>query len=215
MDRSGEHEPPLSELVARACEDDAPAQAALFERYRGFVHRRLAASRRRRNWFWLDDLDDAVQETFMQFFAALREGKFRYESERRLEGFLVRTAWFVSMNLKDKHRGAEVSLYDPDEGGLRFDLPAWADAVFDRLERRDCLRMLASAVAELNPNRREVVERTLLGQRVRDICAATGRTSASVSGLKFNALVELRERLAAQGFVERCGELFGLVAAEE
>lgn len=215
MSLSQPHAPePIESLVARARGGEEEAQGALFTRYEPFVRRRLAEARRARNWFWLTDLDDAVQETFAQFFGALRGEKFRYEGEGRLEGFLVRTAWFVSMNLKDKHRGGELSLFDAEEGGLAFDLPAWAEAVYDGLERRDCLRLLAAAVAELNPSRREVVERTLLGQPVRQICAATGKTPASVSGLKFNALVELRRRLAERGFLERCGELFGLSAAQ-
>ena len=40
--------------------------------------------------------------------------------------------------------------------------------------------------------------------------AETGRSGSSVSGLKFNALKELRDRLVEQGFLERCGELLGL-----
>ena len=49
-----------------------------------------------------------------------------------------------------------------------------------------------------------------LGQKVREICAATGRSAASVSGLKFNAFVDLRRELDACGFVETCGAMFGL-----
>lgn len=169
----------------------------------------MAGARRRRNWFWLTDPEDVVQDVLTQFIQAVRDGKFRYDGERALEGYLVRTAWFVAMNLKEKHR-AHVSLHDPEEGGLRFDLPAWSEAIHQQVDRRDCLRLLGEAIAELNPNRREVVERTLLGEKVREICAATGRTPASISGLKFNAFVELRKRLGERGFLERCGALFAL-----
>lgn len=148
---------------------------------------------------------------FAQFFQALRGGKFSFEGESRLQGFLLRTAFFVAMDRKDRARRHEaISLYDPDEGGLRFDVADFADAVYDQLDRQRCLKLLAGAIQGLNENRREVLERTLAGEKVRDICAATGRSASSVSGLKFNALVELRKILADSGFLEQCGPLFGL-----
>jgi RNA polymerase sigma factor (sigma-70 family) len=211
-----ENDPALASLVERAIAGEEPAESELYERFRTFVRRRVTEARARRNWFWLTDIDSAVQEVFTQFFKALRGGKFTYEGRRRLEGFLLRTAFFVAMNLKDKAREERhLSLFDDEEGGLRFDVAAFAESVYDQLERRECLRLLAEAIATLNENRREVVERTLLGQKVRDIVAATGRSSASVSGLKFNAMVELRTRLSEVGFIERCGQLFRLEGSQD
>lgn len=201
----------LADLVERARGRDPEAEAALYARYQRFVRRRLAETRSRRNWFWLTDLDSAVQDVFTQFFTALRGEKFSYEGERRLEGFLLRTGFFVAMNLKDKAREEQaISLFDHEEGGLRFDVESFAEGVYDQLDRQRCLKLLAQAVASLNENRREVMERTLLGQKVREICAATGRSASSVSGLKFNAGVELRKKLTEVGFLEQCSELFGL-----
>jgi len=201
----------LAALVGRARERDPAAEAELHDRLRPFVRRRLEEARARRNWFWLTDLEEATQDVLTSFFAALREGKFAYEGDQRLRGFLVRTAWFTAMNAKDRAaRERAVSLFDEEEGGLRFDVAAFAAAAPDDLARRECLELLARAITSLNENRREVVERTLLGQKVRDIVGETGRTSASVSGLKFNALVDLRRRLDEEGFMDECGELFGL-----
>lgn len=201
----------LATLLRAVEARDPAAEEALCRRYWPFVRRRVDEARRRRNWFWLADVDGVVQDVFTQFFAALRAGKFAFEGRRRLEGFLVRTAFFVAMNLKDQVvRDRALSLFDEEEGGLRFDVAALAEALPDQLERAECLRLLARAIEALNPNRREVIERTLLGQKVRDICAETGRTPASVSGLKFNAFVDLRRALEEAGFVERCGALFGL-----
>ncbi|MGE0706765.1 MAG: RNA polymerase sigma factor [Planctomycetota bacterium] len=205
----------LGELVERAAQGEDAAETALWRRYQRFVRRRLAETKARRNWFWLTDLESAEQDVFAQFFLALREGKFRFEGEQRLQGFLLRTSFFVAMNLKDKAREEQaLSLFDPDEGGLRFDVASFADAVYDQVERQRCLKLLARAIALLNENRRDVVERTLLGQKVREICAGTGRTPASVSGLKFNALVELRKKLEEVGFLDTCAELFGLGGTE-
>lgn len=204
-------DPDLAALVERARGGERAAEGELYERYEGFVRARLREARARRNWFWLTSVEDAVQDVFVQFFKALREGRFAYAGPQRLEGFLVRTAFFVAMAHKDRARASRhLSLHDEEEGGLRFDLPSFAEAAYEQVERRECLRLLAEAVAALGENRREVIERTLLGQKVRDIVAATGRTSASVSGLKFNAMVQLRRRLGEVGFLERCGHLFGL-----
>ena len=97
---------------------------------------------------------------------------------------------------------------------MAFDVAAFAEAVHESVDRQECLRLLAKAIERLNPNRREVVERTLLGQKVRQICADTGRSAASVSGLKFNAFVDLRRALEDVGFLGRCGSLFGLSGLE-
>lgn len=206
-----EGEKALGALVSLAKARDAAAETQLHDRFRPFLRRRLQEARSRRNWFWLTDIESAVQDVFAQFFKALREGKFTYEGQRRLEGFLVRTAFFVSMNLKDRAKNdRHLSIFDSDDGGLRFDVAAFADAVYDQLDRKACLQLFAKAVSLLNDSRREVIERTLLGQKVRQICEATDRTAASVSGLKFNAFVDLRKHLGTVGFMERCGELFNI-----
>jgi len=72
----------LAQLVQKARAGNPDAEAALHARYQRFVERRLAQTRDRRNWFWLTELEDAVQETFIHFFAALREGKFVFEARR-------------------------------------------------------------------------------------------------------------------------------------
>lgn len=211
-----EHDEALRDLLERAGERNADAETELHDRYRSFVQRRLEEARSRRNWFWLTDIESAVQEVFAQFFRALWAGKFTFEGRRRFEGFLVRTAFFVAMNLKDKARHVRaVSIHDDEEGGLRFDVAAFADAVFDQVERRNCMQTLAEAIGSLNENRRDVIQRTLLGQKVREICADTGKSPASVSGLKFNAMVELRKKLVGMGFLEHCGDLFNLSAETE
>jgi len=214
--RSSPPDDPLTELVERARAEDSEAEGAIYERMRPFVARRLREARARRNWFWLNDLDDVVNRVFAQFFLALRAGKFSYRDPTGLEGFLLRTGFFVVMNLKDKARDSRwLSLHDEEEGGLRFDVADFARTAPEDLDHRECLKILGAAVAALNENRRDVIERTLLGQPVRQICEETGRTGSSVSGLKFNALKELRQRLVEQGFLERCGDVLGLQEDDE
>lgn len=199
----------LAALVRRVRAKDSTAEAELFARYRRFIERRLAEARARRNWFWLEELDDAVQEVFVQFFQSVRDGKFVYEGEDRLEGFLVRTCWFVAMNAKDKAKKTRaVSLFrseDDEEGGLILDLASFAKSASERIHRRDCAERLYRTIAELAEARREVILRTLQGEKVRDIVRATGKTASAVSGLKFNAMKELRDKLEANGFARDCG----------
>lgn len=200
---------PLAALLKRVRAKDGSAETELHGRFRRFVERRLAEARDRRNWFWLEELDDAVQEVFIHFFQAVRDGKFTYEGEDRLEGFLVRTCWFVAMNLKDKvPKARRVSLFKPEgdeEGGLILDLPSFARSASEGLHSRNCAELLYRTIGELVESRREVILRTLQGDKVRDICRATGKTAAAVSGLKFNALKELRDKLEANGFARDCG----------
>lgn len=199
----------LAALMKRVRAKDARAESEVFERKRRFVERRLKEARERRNWFWLEELDDAVQEVFVQFFSAVRDGKFAYEGEARLEGFLVRTCWFVAMNLKDKAPRKAVSLFqrsdENEDEGLILDLPAFAKTASEKLHRRECAELLYRTIGELAESRREVILRTLEGEKVRDIVQATGKTAAAVSGLKWNAMKELKEKLEANGFVRDCG----------
>ena len=60
----------LEALLERAKARDAAAETELHDRYRRFVRRRLEETRKRRNWFWLVDVESAVQEVFAQFFKA-------------------------------------------------------------------------------------------------------------------------------------------------
>lgn len=207
----------LAALVKKVRARDPAAEAALHGRYRRFVERRLAEARERRNWFWLDDQEDAVQETFVSFFAAVRDGRFAFEGESRLKGFLVRTAWFVAMNAKDKApKTRTVSLsVGPDDEANTIDVPSFVASASDRLARRECTERLYAAIQSLADSRRDVVLRTLAGEKVREIVKATGKTAAAISGLKFNAFKELKVKLEENGFVRDCGADTFSVAAED
>lgn len=207
----------LERLIAAARGGDKQAEGELYKRYRRFVERRLESARRRRNWFWLTDLDDAIQDVFIQFYGALKKGRFEFKGEDELKGFLVKTSFFVVMNLKDKkprERLFSSFIREDDEGNPVLNLAAFADKVYAHQERKDCLKMFYEAVDELSKNRRDVIMRTLLGQKVRDICAATRRSPASVSGLKFNGLKELKQKLEAGGFLEHCAEALEILGGK-
>ncbi|MDF1663597.1 MAG: sigma-70 family RNA polymerase sigma factor [Planctomycetota bacterium] len=203
----------LPEVVSAACSGSQDAEAQLYRRYYRFVERRMADARRRRNWFWLTDLDDAVQDVFIQFFQALKSGRFEFKSEDELKGFLIKTSFFVVMNLKDKKpRERSFSQFSDEDGENPIvNLAVFSDNIFSSTERKKCLKLFYAAIDELTKSRRDVIVRTLLGEKVRDICAATNKSPASVSGLKFNALKELRSHLEKRHFLEHCGEVMEIL----
>ncbi|NUQ00830.1 MAG: sigma-70 family RNA polymerase sigma factor [Armatimonadetes bacterium] len=199
-------------LLAAVRRGDSEAWSELLERYRPFVLGRLRHAARARNWFWLDDLDDAAQEVLVRFFEAVEAGRFEYRDEDQLRGFLVRTAFYVAMKRKDQaadERPVSDLLGDEsEEAWRRFDLQAFAASAFDTLGRRECLRDLYAAVDRLQPARREVLRYSLLGLKPREIAPRMGRTANAVSVLKFHALEDLRVELEASDFVRNCGRYF-------
>jgi RNA polymerase sigma factor (sigma-70 family) len=203
----------LGELVVAAKRGSQDAESQLYQRYYRFVERRMADAKRRRNWFWLTDLEDAVQDVFIQFFGALKSGRFQFQSGDELKGFLIKTSFFVVMNLKDKKpRERSFSQFGDEDGeNPIINLAAFSDNIFSSTERKKCLKLFYEAVEDLSKNRRDIIVRTLLGQKVRDICAATNRTPASISGLKFNAIKELRSHLERRQFLKQCGEVMELL----
>lgn len=199
-------------MALRRGEDEAGS--ALVERYRPFVLGRLKAAARARNWFWLDDIEDATQEVLVRFVEAVRAGRFVYRDESQLKGFLVRTAFYAVMQRQDDH----MATWSPDDEqavarlGLdrvgEFRLPAFSAAAFDTLGRRECLEELYRAIDSLPEARAQVLRLTMLGLRPREIAPVMERSANAVSVLKTHALAELREALAETEFEANCGKYF-------
>jgi RNA polymerase sigma factor (sigma-70 family) len=201
------------QLLAAARAGDDQACSARAEHYRGFVRGRLRQAAHRRNWFWLDDLDDVCQEVLVRFCEAVRDGRFRFRDEAQLRGYLVRTAFFVVMHRKDdaaQERPLSDLLGDDERAQAveLFQLGGFAQAAFDTLGRRECLVELYRAIDGLAPARAEVLRLTLLGLKPREIAPRLGRSPGAVSVLKFHALEDLRAALEAGDFWANCGRYF-------
>ncbi len=198
-------------LLTAVQRGDPEAWSALLERLRPFVTARLRHAAQARNWFWLDDLEDAAQEVLVRFVEALREGRFHYRDEDQLRGFLVRTAFFVAMKRKDdalQRPASDLAEAEGDDVERRFDLAAFAASAYDTLGRRECLQELYAAIDRLQPARREVLRLVLLGLKPREIAPRMERSANAVSVLKFHALEDLREELEAGDFARNCGRYF-------
>ncbi|MBI2299562.1 MAG: hypothetical protein HYU66_11590 [Armatimonadetes bacterium] len=199
--------------IAALQRGDDEAAAPWLERYRAFVAGRLQRARAARNWFWLDDVDDAAQEVLVRFLEAVHDGRFQYRDEEQLRGFLVRTAWFVAMRRKDQAAAEQpLTAVLGDEEAERvlegFDLHAFAESAFDTWHRRDCLRRLYEAVERLPAARREVIRLTLLGLAPREIAPRMHRSANAVAVLKYHALADLAEDLERTDFEAVCGRFF-------
>ncbi len=191
---------------------DGDAWERLLARYRPFVLGRLRQAAAARNWFWLDDFEDAAQEVLIRFFEAVQSGKFSYRDEDQLRGYLVRTAFYVAMKRKDAAAAERPlsDLFEDEEGEAleRFDLLAFAASAFDPIGRRECLRELYAAIERLQPARREVLKYTLLGLKPQAIAPRMERSANAVSVLKHHALEDLRAELEGTQFMELCGQYF-------
>lgn len=198
--------------IAALQRGDEDAWERLLARYRPFVLGRLRQAAAARNWFWLDDLDDAAQEVLVRFYEAVRAGKFDYRDEDQLRGYLVRTAFYVAMKRKDAAAAEKPlsDLFEDEERDAleRFDLLSFAGSAFDPLGRRECLRELYAAIERLQPARREVLRYTLLGLKPQQIAPRMDRSANAVSVLKHHALEDLRAELEGTPFMETCGQYF-------
>jgi RNA polymerase sigma factor (sigma-70 family) len=198
--------------IAALQRGDDDAWERVLAKYRPFVLGRLRQAAAARNWFWLDDLDDAAQEVLIRFYEAVRAGKFSYRDEDQLRGYLVRTAFYVAMKRKDATAGEKPlsDLFEDEESDAleRFDLLAYSASAFDPLGKRECLRELYAAIERLQPARRDVLKYTLLGLKPQAIAPRMERSANAVSVLKHHALEDLREGLAGTQFMELCGKYF-------
>ncbi len=199
----------LETLLQRARAGEEPARGELYERYVAAVRARVRHGKRRRNWFWLEEEEDVVQEVFARFFSALDEGKYAHRDEDGLLGFLTRTGFFVIMELKGKLRAKEKLGVSPERIAA-LDLREVGRTLPMQLAERDCLARLYAAIEDLPAARAEVLKGWLYGSSVADLATRMGRSANAVSGLKFQGLKQLRSRLTDSGFLEECGEVFGL-----
>jgi RNA polymerase sigma-70 factor (ECF subfamily) len=151
------------------------AATRLFEQYGDRIYRYCLVRLRSR-----EEAEDAVQNTFLRVFRALRKG----QTPRRHEAWLFKIARNVCLTLSDRNRrrtSMEIAR-DPD------------DLAADETSA-DALVGLPAALAELPANlRTAIVLRELRGLSYTEIAEAMGTTVSAVETL----IVRARRRLAAE-----------------
>ncbi|HZO61274.1 MAG TPA: sigma-70 family RNA polymerase sigma factor [Solirubrobacterales bacterium] len=169
-------------LVALARSGSERAWAEITRRYgrqlRVYCTRFVGASR----------AEDAVQQTFLQAFLALRDGAHR---EIALRAWLYRIAHNCSIDLLRKGNS------DYDELDLDYDGVAQPPTLF---EQREEIRRLVSRMRDLPEAQRQALAlRELEGRSYEEISAQLGHTGSGVRQLIFRARTALRN--SAPGFL--------------
>ena len=198
-------------LVARARDGDPTAKRqafrALFERHRGDVLRlayRMVGPR--------PDLEDLVQEVFVQVHKSLRD----FRGEARFSTWLHR----VTVNVVLMHRRAEKSrpiLAEESVSPVEDQATVLPDADADRRQR---VAAFFEVLETLGEKKRAVfVLHDLEGMSPTDISAVVDAPVLTVRTRLFYARRELEERMRAHPLlapiVERHGGFAGLVQAKE
>jgi len=204
------------ELIYALAHGDREAWEAFDAAWRPWLGSRVRRAARTRNWFWMTDPEDLVQEALALFNQRLMEKRFRYQSEPQLKAYLIRAAFFVAMRQKRAARLQTRSLPEVegprDVPGNVADLPAvdWVSAAWEASDRRRCLELVARTLATLIPARRQVLELTLVGEKPARIAERMGKTAGAISCLKFHALADLKRALDETRFREDCGDTLEL-----
>lgn len=202
-----ELEPGLDLMLSLEHEDPAAWEA--FDRtWRPWLASRVGRVARVRNWFWVTDVEDLVQEALALFGQRVREGRFRFQSEPQLKAYLLKAAFFVAMRWKRAARLQTRPLEGTGDHPAPRDLPAvdWVAAAWEASDRYRCLEMLVATLAQLGAQRRQVLELTLMGLKPWMIAERMGKTPGAISCLKFHALADLKRALDRTRFVEDCAD---------
>lgn len=202
-----ELEPDL-DLMVRLQHDDPHAWEAFDRTWRPWLAGRVGRVARARNWFWVTDPEDLVQEALVLFGQRVREGRFRFQSEPQLKAYLLKAAFFVAMRWKRAARLQTRPLDTTPDHPAPRDLPAidWVAAAWEASDRYRCLEMLVATLAGLGTQRRQVLELTLLGLKPWMIAERMGKTPGAVSCLKFHALADLKRALEGTRFIQDCAD---------
>lgn len=168
-------------LVDRCVDGEEAAARDLFRKYQrrvqGTLFRILGSNR---------DMDDLMQETFVQVFRSLRG----YRGEARLATWIDRIAVRVAYHyIGSRKRAALVDVTDVEVAGAPPE---------PRLVAREGVRRLYAALAELSPSCRIAFALHVIdGRPMAEVAAATGATVTATKVRVWRARRALERRAAA------------------
>lgn len=183
MDAQQEHD-----LIDRAGRGDAEAFQTLAGRYYrpigGFLLKRVGRS---------DIVEDLVQETFLEAFRALREG-------RRPEAF---SSWLFGIAANRAGawlRRKKPVLFDPAAPPATPTTPSDLDARAEAEEQQLRLAALDASLADLPDELRQLLDmKHRRGLTCEQIAAELGRPTGTIKSLLSRTYKQLRDRLAPAG----------------
>jgi RNA polymerase sigma-70 factor (ECF subfamily) len=178
-----------SRLVEAAKGGQAAAFAALCERYAKQLFR--AAQNITRSH---EDAEDAVQDALLSAFVHLRN----FDGRSTFGTWLTRIAINSALMILRKRRNAPVAdlggAEDSSTGEPHYELPDHAPNPEMHFAKKEEARILRSAVQELRPALREVVQKQQLQESsMREIATAMGISVAAAKARLFHAKIKLRK----------------------
>ena len=161
-----------------------------------FAAKKAQQLKRRKNWFGLD-AEDLAQEALIRVTKAINKGSYEHRDPKGFEGFITLTIINLAKNGMEKYMKGENEIASLDQ------ISGDTERSYDPVDNRsaDCatmnnLKELTKLVDRLSPRRKEVIELEMQGYRVRDTAKKLGKSTATVSQLRFNAIKDLREMAA-------------------
>src|SRR5258707_1776875 len=142
-----------------------------------------------------DDARDVCQEAFLKAYKSL--GSFKQEA--RFSSWLYQIALNLCRDRLRRRRGRTmVSLDELEEGGAAMTMPG--PTALDLLQQRDVSRLVASAIASLADEQREVIIlKEYEGLTFLEISQVLDTPISTVKTRLYRGLDQLRSRLARQG----------------
>jgi RNA polymerase sigma-70 factor (ECF subfamily) len=175
---------PDDQLAARCRTGDIGAFAQLYAQYERLVFRYAYHVLGNR-----DDADDMLQETFVRAYQAI--GGFR--GQAGLHTWLLKIcANLIRNHRRQELRRREISLEGQPEYALRADLGEGPQAVMERAQDTELLRL---ALQSLPPNQRELIAlREYEGLSYQEISQVLGGSPITIRVKLFRARNRLKER---------------------
>jgi RNA polymerase sigma-70 factor (ECF subfamily) len=156
------------------------------KRIRGAIYRFVGSE---------DDARDLCQEAFLKAYKSL--GSFKQEA--RFSSWLYQIALNLCRDRLRRRRGRTmVSLDELEEGGAAMTMPG--PTALDLLQERDISRLVASAIASLADEQREVIIlKEYQGLTFLEIALVLDMPISTVKTRLYRGLDQLRSRLERQG----------------
>ncbi len=177
-----------AELVERTLRGDTEAFHLLTETYyrpvAGFVFKRVGRT---------DVVEDLVQETFLEAYAAIKKGTRPHAFSSWLFGIAHHRCgkWF---------RRKQPVLFDPDQAPEVAEQPGEQQLLEEVEEQQLLSSLLQEQLQKLPDETRRILEmKHQEGKTCEQIAAATGRPSGTIKSMLARTYRSLREALSAAG----------------
>ena len=143
-----------------------------------------------------EDAMDASQDAFLRAFRSLKS----FRGESRVSVWLYRLTYNASMDIIRRSRRGVLIPMPSDEEGAELEVPDPSPTPDEVAERRDELRQVREAIAELDEDKRRILlMREYSGMSYADIADAMGLEEGTVKSRLARARVALAEKLKMRG----------------